>query len=152
MEVKHKSPSLCVVAAIIWKHNTFLAMKRPAGKPQAGFWEFPGGKAEPGETLKQALARELYEELSIKPQKWEYWKDIHHNYDSYTVHLHFFHVWEYTGDISACEGHTLKWTTPKRATSCLFLPADRPIVEELAKSTLQNLSKAASSPLNKYRL
>ena len=54
-----------VVGGILWRGGSFLAAQRPEGHPQAGFWEFPGGKVEPGESLEAALARELAEELSL---------------------------------------------------------------------------------------
>ena len=46
-----------VVGGILWRGGSFLAAQRPEGHPQAGFWEFPGGKVEPGESLEAALAR-----------------------------------------------------------------------------------------------
>ena len=55
-----------VAAGVIWRDGRFLAAQRPPDKPHAGFWEFPGGKLEPGEDAAQALARELAEELDIR--------------------------------------------------------------------------------------
>ena len=57
--------SIVVAGGIIWQDDHLLAALRPQGKPMAGYWEFPGGKLEPGETAEQALCRELREELGI---------------------------------------------------------------------------------------
>ena len=61
--------SIVVAGGIIWQDDHLLAALRPQGKPMAGYWEFPGGKLEPGETAEQALCRELREELGIRDRK-----------------------------------------------------------------------------------
>ena len=65
-----------VVGGILWRGGSFLAAQRPEGHPQAGFWEFPGGKVEPGESLEAALARELAEELSLSVRNPRLWRTI----------------------------------------------------------------------------
>ena len=80
-----------VVGGILWRGGSFLAAQRPEGHPQAGFWEFPGGKVEPGESLEAALARELAEELSLSVRNPRLWRTVEHDYDFRSVRLHFFH-------------------------------------------------------------
>ena len=70
-----------VVGGILWRGGSFLAAQRPEGHPQAGFWEFPGGKVEPGESLEAALARELAEELSLSVRNPRLWLTVEHDYD-----------------------------------------------------------------------
>ena len=81
-----------VVGGILWRGGSFLAAQRPEGHPQAGFWEFPGGKVEPGESLEAALARELAEELSLSVRNPRLWRTVEHDYDFRAVRLHFFHI------------------------------------------------------------
>ena len=68
-----------VVGGILWRGGSFLAAQRPEGHPQAGFWEFPGGKVEPGESLEAALARELAEELSLSVRNPRLWRTVEHD-------------------------------------------------------------------------
>lgn len=123
-----------VVAAIVWRDGRFLAVERPAGKAHAGYWEFPGGKVEPGEGLLQALARELDEELGIVPLDAELWREKRHVYPEYAVRLFFFQVWAFSGALRAREGHRVAWLSPHEPDSREFLPADREILATLLAS------------------
>ncbi|WP_461210150.1 (deoxy)nucleoside triphosphate pyrophosphohydrolase [Desulfocurvus sp. DL9XJH121] len=129
---KRETPEIDVVAAVIWRGNRFLAVRRPEGKPQAGFWEFPGGKVEPGETREQALARELHEELGLLPTTWTFWCEKRHDYGHIRVRLFFFHVHQFAGRETAREGHGLAWINAREAREYPFLEADTEIVAALA--------------------
>lgn len=126
-------PEIDVVAAVIWRGAKFLAVRRPEGKPQAGYWEFPGGKVEPGESRSQALARELDEELGLDPTTWEFWREVRHDYGHIRVRLHFYHVYQFAGRATSREGHELAWLDAREAGDYPFLEADTEIVAALAQ-------------------
>lgn len=121
-----------VAAGIVWRQGRFLAARRPEGGTRAGFWEFPGGKREQGESIEQALIRELEEELGISCSVVAPWKSLFHDYPDTRVHLHFMHVTDFSGDPSPRDGQELRWVSPGEARELNFLPADRAVVAEVA--------------------
>jgi len=120
------------VAGILQREGTFLIAERPAGKIMAGYWEFPGGKPEEGETLPQALERELVEELGITVTAAEHWRTVSHRYAHGQVTLHVFFVSSFTGEPAPLEGQALRWVTPSEALSLKLLPVDFPLVRDIA--------------------
>lgn len=125
----HDAPrTVDVAAGIIWKNGRFLAALRPEGKPRAGFWEFPGGKREPGEAMEETLARELEEELGITGLSIRPWQTLTHDYPDVRVVLHFMHVTEFIGLPVPRDGQTLRWVTPTEAPALNFLPADKGVI------------------------
>ena len=126
-----------VAAGIIWREGRFLAAKRPEGKARAGYWEFPGGKREKGESMEDALKRELREELGITALSVTPWQVVSHEYPDVRVELHCMHVIEFHGEPSSRDGQELRWVTPAQARALPFLPADEPV---LAAITLHNNS------------
>ena len=89
----------------------FLLTSRPDGKVYAGHWEFPGGKVEPGETVHQALRRELQEELGITIGESEAWRELVMDYPHARVHLQFRLVREWAGEFEMREGQAMAWQT-----------------------------------------
>ena len=89
----------------------FLLTSRPAGKVYAGYWEFPGGKFEPGETLEQALRRELQEELGITVGAVLPWRQDVFDYPHARVRLHFCKVFTWTGAFEMREGQQMAWSS-----------------------------------------
>src|SRR5258706_15873315 len=88
-----------VAAAVIERPGgTFLLAQRPKGKPYPGYWEFPGGKIEPGEDARAALTRELREELGIEVREATPWITRVYAYTHATVRLHFFRVSSFAGE------------------------------------------------------
>lgn len=117
-----------VAAGVIWKNGRFLAARRPEGKPRAGYWEFPGGKQEQGESMEETLRRELREELGIACVSVEPWQTVSHAYPEMTVVLHFMHVTAFSGEPVPHDGQELRWVTPEEARELPFLPADEAVV------------------------
>ena len=126
-------PFVRVVGGIIWRDGRFLAACRAEGKPHAGWWEFPGGKIESGETAETALIRELDEELGIKASAPVFFASASHHYPDKSVELEFFEVRVFDGEPTPDEGQELRWVTPEEACALPFLPPDVPIVEQLAR-------------------
>ena len=88
----------------------FLLTSRPAGKVYAGYWEFPGGKLEPGETVDQALRRELHEELGLAIGTVHPWRQELFDYPHARVRLHFCKVFDWTGDFEMREAQQMVWS------------------------------------------
>ena len=136
-----------VAAAVLQRPDgSFLLAQRPPNKIWPGYWEFPGGKIEPGETPYHALVRELREELGIEVQTATPWLTRMFNYPHATVRLYFFRVTAWQGELHAHEGQAFAWQlSPSlalppgergRVTAAPLLPANAPILRAL---TLPNL-------------
>ena len=122
-----------VAAAVIERPDgSFLLAQRPAGKVYAGWWEFPGGKAEAGEPAAKALVRELHEELGIEVRTAYPWITRVHIYEHATVRLHFFRVTEWAGEPHGRENQAFLWQRPDAAMPSPMLPANAPVLASLA--------------------
>jgi 8-oxo-dGTP diphosphatase len=104
-----RRPVEVAVGVLIDTEGRFLLTSRPAGKVYAGYWEFPGGKLEPGETVEQALARELHEELGITIGPAERWREEIVDYEHARVRLHFCRVRAWQGAFQMREGQAMAW-------------------------------------------
>lgn len=120
-----------VVAGIIVRDGRFLAARRSASMQWSGFWEFPGGKVEAGESLDQALRRELKEELSIAIDAFSLWKVKKKTCTQGAIRLFFHLVTDFSGTPTPREGQALAWMTCEEARAYAFLPADTEILSEL---------------------
>lgn len=148
------------VGIIQHPNGLVLLGERPHGKPWAGYWEFPGGKIEVGETVEQALKRELQEELGITATTLYPWLtrtfDYAAKYDAAgqlespakTVKLHFCMVCEWEGEPFGMEKQTISWQNPGKPTVEPMLPANAPILNALtlphtfAITNLQEMGEA----------
>jgi mutator protein MutT len=126
-----RRPVDVAVGVLIDAEGRFLLTSRPAGKVYAGYWEFPGGKLEAGETVEQALRRELHEELGITIAAAEPWQVELFDYPHALVRLHFCKVFAWTGAFEMREGQKMAWQArrsrsrrccPSHCRSCVGLP------------------------------
>jgi 8-oxo-dGTP diphosphatase len=97
------------VGVLIAPDGFFLLTSRPEGKVYAGYWEFPGGKVEPGETVEQALRRELMEEIGIAIGEVHPWRTAVVDYPHALVRLNFCKVHHWTGELHMHEGQSFAW-------------------------------------------
>ena len=131
------------VGVLIRPDGTLLLGNRPADKPWPGWWELPGGKLEPGETVLQALGRELFEELGIHVTAATPWVTYVHKYPTTTVRLAFCRVTDWTGEPTGLEGQQLRWVDLRTAHEVpQLLPATYPPLRWLQLPDLYALSSA----------
>jgi 8-oxo-dGTP diphosphatase len=120
------------VGVLIAADGTFLLTSRPPGKFYAGYWEFPGGKLEAGETVEQALRRELHEEIGVTIGAVQAWRDELVDYPHALVRLHFCKVFKWTGELQMREGQSFCWERlPVRCEP--VLPGTVPVLGWLAE-------------------
>lgn len=128
------SKTVDVAAGILLRPDgEFLLASRPPGKVYAGYWEFPGGKLESGESAFQALVRELYEELGIKVEEASPWIVQTFCYPHATVRLHFFRVTRWQGELHPHEGQSFAWQRMGALSVSPILPANGPILRGLVQ-------------------
>jgi 8-oxo-dGTP diphosphatase len=122
-----------VAAAVIQRPDgAFLLAQRPPGKVYAGYWEFPGGKVEPGEPAEAALARELHEELGIDVETAYPWLTRVFTYPHATVRLQFYRVVHWKNEPQPREDQAIAWQTLAATMASPMLPANAPVLASLA--------------------
>jgi len=125
-----------VVVGILMKPNgDVLLASRPEGKPYAGYWEFPGGKVEAGESVFAALQREFEEEIGVRIVSADEWCGVEHVYEHAHVRLHFFICRDWQGEAVALEGQLLAWQGSVAVEP--VLPATIPLLEWLDRLRFQ---------------
>jgi 8-oxo-dGTP diphosphatase len=133
-----------VAAAVIQRPDgAFLLAQRPAGKVYANYWEFPGGKIEPGEPAEHALARELQEELGIEVERAYPWLTRVYAYPHATVRLNFFRVTRWRGEPHPREDQAIAWQSPGVSLAAPMLPANAPVLAALALPVEYAITDAA---------
>lgn len=144
--IAESAPIVEVVAAVILQPDgRFLLTQRPVGKVYSGYWEFPGGKVEPNESLLHALERELWEELGIHVRQAHPWITRVFSYSHATVRLHFFRVVEWEGQPSPREKQGLSWQSPQQVEVSPMLPANGPILQSLRLPPVYAITRAAET-------
>jgi len=123
--------TVVVVAAVVETGGRFLVTRRPKGVHLEGVWEFPGGKCDPGEALRDCLARELREELDVASQAGEEIFTTTHAYPDRTIELHFFRC-ELLGEPRPQLGQEMRWVTREELAGLDFPPADAELIQTLA--------------------
>jgi 8-oxo-dGTP diphosphatase len=137
------SPLTEVAAAVIERPGEFLLAQRPEGKPYPGYWEFPGGKIEPGEDARAALERELREELGIQVRHATPWITRVYAYTHATVRLQFFRVGAWDGEPRPLEDQAIRWQRIGAPDVSPMLPANAPVLAALALPAVMVVSDAA---------
>jgi 8-oxo-dGTP diphosphatase len=137
-----REPVEVAVGVLVDADGRFLLTTRPPGKVYAGYWEFPGGKLEVGESVEQALRRELQEEIGVTIARAEPWRVEVFDYPHARVRLHFCRVREWTGRFEMREGQQMSWERlPVRCTP--VLPGTAPVLEWLAAEAPDGAAAAA---------
>ncbi len=121
-----------VAVGVLMQGEAFLLTSRPEGKVYAGYWEFPGGKLEAGESVEQALRRELQEELGITIGAAQVWKTQMVDYPHALVRLHFCKVWDWQGELQMREAQSHAWQSLPVAVVPV-LPGTVPVLAWLAQ-------------------
>jgi len=126
----HRPVTDVAVGVVIAPGGEYLLTSRPEGKVYAGYWEFPGGKLEVGETVEQALRRELQEEIGITIGQAHAWRESLVDYPHALVRLHFCKVFDWVGELQMREGQQFTWERlPVRCAP--VLPGTVPVLEWL---------------------
>jgi 8-oxo-dGTP diphosphatase len=131
------------VAILIKPNGEFLLAQRPEGKVYAGWWEFPGGKVEPDESVIDALKRELHEELGVDIQTAYPWLTIRHAYAHANVRLHVYRVTQWNGEPHGKENQAFQWQSISNLTVSPLLPAAAPMIKALALPPVYAITNAA---------
>ena len=130
---------------ILRADGAVLLAQRPPGKPYAGYWEFPGGKLEPGETPAHALARELHEELGITVVRAAPWLVQEFVYPHAHVELNFFRVFAFEGEPASHDGQAFAWQDPYAIDVAPLLPANTRVLAALTLPSVYAITCAADA-------
>jgi mutator protein MutT len=125
--------AIVVTAAVIEIDGLFLVTRRPKGAHLGGFWEFPGGKCDRDETLKDCVARELLEELDVASRVGEEILTTTHTYPERSVELHFFRC-ELLGEPRPQLGQEMRWVRRADLAALEFPPADAELIRILTQA------------------
>ena len=138
-----EAPIVPVAVAVLQRRDgRVLLAQRLTGTPFPGYWEFPGGKVEPGESSRQALVRELHEELGIEVVRAAPWLTQRYRYPHANVELAFFRVSEWSGEPHGRDGQAIAWQTPGAFEVGPLLPANTTILRALELPLVYGITMA----------
>jgi len=120
------------IAIVKNQQQQFLITRRQEGQHLAGKWEFPGGKVEEGESLTQAMQRELKEEVGLTAIDYRLFDTMTFDYDQLTLQLNFYLVSEFSGEAKGLEGQMMQWVTLEELQGYEFPKANKTVIEKLA--------------------
>ena len=137
-----------VAVAVVWRQGRLLIARRPHHSHQGGMLEFPGGKVEPGENVRQALVRELLEETAVilSPEHLEPLIVIRHDYGDKEVVLDVWQTHDAGGEPRGVEGQPVYWLAPEEIRSGDFPAANRPIISAIRLPRQLAISGDAARP------
>jgi 8-oxo-dGTP diphosphatase len=128
-----------VVAAVIRNGDRIFATQRGYGKFK-DYWEFPGGKIEPGETPEAALKREIEEELATEVEVNEYVGTVDYDYPDFHITLHFYNCKVLSGNLELLEHESAKWLPAAQLDTVNWLPADYEILPKIKGEVLGGMA------------
>jgi mutator protein MutT len=129
-------PHFHVTAGLIWRDGSVLLTRRPHGTHLAGYWEFPGGKQEPGESLEACLEREIMEELGVSVKVDSLLLQVDHDYEDKSISLHLFQCSRLVGEPEAIGCDRMAWVNPQDLDLYELPPPDIriiPFIRNLAR-------------------
>jgi len=132
-------PHFHVTAGLIWRDGKLLITRRPQGSHLAGYWEFPGGKQETGETLEACLRREIMEELGVDVKIERRLLQVDHDYEMKSISLHLFQCSRLRGEPRPIGCDDLKWVDPQDLDRYRLPPPDvqiLPFIKNLSSPSL----------------
>src|SRR6056297_3724271 len=125
-------PLRVAVGVVLSRDGRILIARRAAHRHQGGLWEFPGGKVEAGETAREALVRELREEVGITVHAADAWLEVSFDYPDRQVTLEVFRVHRFAGEAEGLEGQRVQWVAVSALGEYDFPEANGPIVEAMS--------------------
>jgi mutator protein MutT len=138
------NPHFHVTAGLVFKDGEILITRRPEGSHLAGYWEFPGGKQEPGESLEACLEREIREELGMGVKAVKELFQIRHDYETKSITLHLFQCSWLNGAPTPIGCDELRWVRPEDLADYRLPPPDLqllPAIQNLALSVEKSLER-----------
>lgn len=130
---QNNKPLIHVAAGLIWSEGRVLITKRPEGCHLEGYWEFPGGKQEPNETIEECLEREIKEELGMTVRAGRHIMTVMYDYQFKKISLHMFDCLSQFGNPEGLENQDIRWVRPVDLAAYQFPPPDQEFLDFLIK-------------------